>query len=68
LVFELEDVMRTSLIAVAAAAATCRLSQEFVVEPAACAKIFTGTIAEGGACIVNEECVSARCIGAAHVG
>jgi hypothetical protein len=39
----------------------CRLSAPRVRQPSACAATFVGTVAAGGACLVNEDCVSARC-------
>jgi hypothetical protein len=49
------------LDAFATAFGSCRLSDPRVRQPASCAQTFVGTVPTGGACLVNEDCVSARC-------
>ncbi len=43
------------------AMATCNGFSQ-AVEPTACTATFTGTIADGGSCAQNEECISAYCL------
>jgi hypothetical protein len=40
---------------------TCRLSAARERQSSACAATFVGTVAEGGPCLVSEDCVSAHC-------
>lgn len=48
----------------AIAAASCDESAENARnDPAACAEAFSGTVADGGACVTSLQCVSERCVG-----
>lgn len=48
----------------------CRLSSllKGLANPTACDRVFKGTVADGAACLADEECVSASCNGSACTG